>query len=335
VSVPVACTVVTRSHLAQARVLASSFRACHPDIEFVVLLADDDERTVKPDDHFSVLHCEDIGVEQTELRRRGAMFGPLGLAGSLKPVLLRHLVERYGATLLIDADSCVYDDLSPVIALASEHGLVLSPHLLRPMSRAEAGYPLEETFLKYGVFNSGFVAVSSRASAFLDWWSDRTARRCIDATEQGYSYEQRWLTIATSFFGHHVLEDPGVNVMWWSLYDRDVAWNGDVPSISGGPLRHFHFTGLDPMNPAVIGRRNETARANFPGLERRPGMARLCREYAARVVAAGLGDARRHPPPFVTLPDGTPFSEEERTRYREAVEWAELEGVAEPPNPFD
>ena len=129
--------------------------------------------------------------------------------------------------------------------------------------------------------------------------------------------------------------DPGVNVLWWNLYDRDVEWQGTTPSISGGPLRHFHFTGLDPADPVKLGAGDEATRARFPGFERRPGTARLCREYAARVVAAGLHEARRNPPPYVLLPDGQRLSEEARTRYREAVEWAEAEGVAEPPNPFD
>lgn len=326
--------MVARNFLPQVRVLARSFRDHHPQIDLVVFVVDDDG-TVGSDEPFSLVRPEELGIDHAEFRRRGAMFGPRGLIGTTKTLLTRHLVHEHGTVLFVDADSCVYGDLSHVFSLAEEHGLVLSPHLLWPISAAEAGYPLEETFLLYGVFNGGFFAVGRRGGDFLDWWCDRTARRCIEAPERGYNYTQHWLTLAASYFDHHVLRDPGINVMWWNLYDRDVEWIGDAPSISGQELRHFHFTGFDPAASTLFGRRDETARAGFPGFAQRPGMARLCREYAGRVVASGLAAARRHPLPFVVLPDGEPFSDDARTRYRDAVERAELSGGLEPPNPFD
>jgi hypothetical protein len=315
--------------------VASSFARHHPDIGFVTLVLDDEDRTVGAAEPFAVVRPGDVGLDRAELRRRGAMFGPHGLASSTKSVLLRHLVGRHGVTVYLDADSCVYGDLSHTLALADEHGVVLSPNLAWPLSTAEAGYPLEETFLKYSVFNGGFVAVGESGAAFLDWWCDRSARHCVEAPEQGYIYSEKWLTIVPAFFDHHVLHDPGVNVLWWNLYDRDVEWSGATPSISGGPLRHFHFMGLDPANPVKLGSGDEATRARFPGFERRPGTARLCREYAASILAAGFHKARRTLSPYVLLPDGQPFSDEARARYRDAVEWAEATGSPEPPNPFD
>jgi hypothetical protein len=300
-----------------------------------VLLLDDDEHSIGDDEPFSVVRPDEIGIDRTELRRRGAMFGPLGFVSTTKSLLLRQLLSRFESVVFLDADSCVYGDLGHVFELAAQRGVVLSPHLAQPMSRAEAGYPLEETFLKFGVFNGGLLAVGRGGAAFLDWWCDRCARRCVEAPGDGYLHAQLWLTLAPAYFDCSVLRDPRINVMWWNLYDRDIEWHGDTPWISGGPLRHFHFTGLDPADPSVIGRHGEAARANFPGFERRPGTARLCREYAERVVAAGFHEARRAPTPFVLLPDGEPFSDEARIRYREAVEAAEASGGPEPPNPFD
>jgi hypothetical protein len=328
-----ACTVVARNYLAQTRVLATSFREHHPDAEFVVVVIDNDG-TIGPDEPFALVRPDELIDDRVELHRRGAMFGPRGLMGTLRPLLVRRLAHDYDTVLLLDADACIYGDLAHAVSRADEHGLVLTPHLSSPVSTSDAGYPLEETFLKFGVFNGGFVAVSAKARAFLDWWCDRTSRHCIEAPEQGYNYTQHWLTLAPAYFDHDVLRDPGISAMWWNLYDRDVDWSGDAPSISGVPLRHFHFTGFDPAEGTLLGRRDETARASFPGLELRPGLARLCSEYADRVVAAGLDDAARTPLPFVHLADGTLFSDEARTHYREAVEWAEISGGVEPPNPF-
>ncbi|HEY8217767.1 MAG TPA: hypothetical protein VIH82_11580 [Acidimicrobiia bacterium] len=332
---PAACTIVTRSHLAQARVVASSFVQRHPDATFVTLVLDDEDRTIGADEPFDVARPDDVGIDRAELHRRGAMFGPHGLASSTKSVLLRHLVGQHGTAVYLDADSCVYAEISHVFELARRHGVVLTPNLAWPLSTADAGYPLEETFLKYSVFNGGFVAAGEPGAAFLDWWCDRSSRHCVEAPEQGYIYSEKWLTIVPAFFDHHVLHDPGINVLWWNLYDRDVEWRGSTPTISGGPLRHFHFMGLDPANPVKLGSGDEATRARFPGFERRPGTARLCREYAASVRAAGLDEARRTPPPYVRLPDGQVFSDEARTRYREAVEGAEASGAPEPSNPFE
>jgi hypothetical protein len=332
---PAACTVVTRSHLAQARVVATSFVEHHPDLEFVTLLLDDEAHALGADEPFRVVRPDDVGIDRNELRRRGAMFGPHGLVSSAKSVLLRHLVLEAGVAVYLDADSCVYADLSGVLELARRYGVVLAPNLGWPLSASEAGYPLEETFLKYSVFNGGFVAAGERGSGFLDWWCDRSSRNCVEAPERGYIYSEKWLTIAPAFFEHYVVRDPGVNVLWWNLFDRDVEWHGSTPSISGGPLRSFHFMGLDPADPVKLGRGDEAERARFPGFAGRPGTARLCREYAARVRAAGFVEARRIQAPFAVLPDGTRFSDEARTAYRNAVEAAEQDGAPEPPNPFD
>jgi hypothetical protein len=317
-------------------VLATSFSEHHPASEFGVLIVDDEQDECGAGEPFRILRPRDLMIDQTEVNRRGAMSGPQGLVSSLKAPLLRHLVKEHRCSvLLLDADGCVYDDLSHVLALADEFGVVLSPHDLSPLSRADAGYPVEEMFLQAGVFNGGLLAVGPSGAPFLDWWADRSARRCIARMERGYLFSQRWLTLAAVYFQHCVLRDPGCNVMWWNLYQRDVSWANDRPYISGAPLRHFHFTGFAPAPPGSFRLGDIAEVSNFPGLAQKPGAARLCREYAARLVHAGLDEAGRVPPPFVTLPNGQRITDEERDRYRNLLEWAELHGGPEPTNPFE
>ena len=59
-----ACTIVTRSHLAQARVVASSFVEHHPDIGFVTLVLDDDDYKVSDGEPFSVVRPHDVGIDR-------------------------------------------------------------------------------------------------------------------------------------------------------------------------------------------------------------------------------------------------------------------------------
>lgn len=331
------CTVVTRNFLPFARALTRSARRHDPGRDLYVLIADVEvlEHDRVGFDGVTLLSTSDIGIEPVELARRGAMFGPNGLACSLKAPLLRHLVrETDEVSLYLDADGLVLGDLSPVFELAAAESLVLSAHIHEPISRRTAGFELEETFLKFGVFNGGLVAVAPSALPFLDWWAERTSRRCIVAPDQSYIVDQHWLTLAPAFFPSTVLRHPGTNVMWWNLYERDVMWAGDTPTISGTELLHFHFAGFEFGEQVTLGPDNQAWRAGLPGFDQRPGTVRLCAYYAQELRAAGFLDPAKGSPPFVRLPDGSVFADADRTRYRELVEWAELQGHAEPPNPF-
>ena len=332
------CTVVTRDFLPFARALTSSILRHNPGHHAYVLVADSE--MIPSDrsgfvDEVTLLSTSDIGIDAAEFNRRGAMFGPSGLACSFKAPLLRHLVRETGkAGLYLDADGLVFGDLSSIFELAALHDLVLSPHIHSPINRRAAGFELEETFLKFGVFNGGLVAVAPSAAPFLEWWTERTSRRCIVAPEQGYIVDQHWLTLAPALFPAVVLRHPGTNVMWWNLYERDVVWIGDNPTISGTDLVYFHFAGFDFGEQVTLGPDNQAWRAGLPSFEQRPGTRRLCAYYADELRTAGYMDPHKGAPSFVTLPDGSLFTEADRSRYRELVEWAELQGHPEPPNPF-
>jgi len=354
--VPWVCTVATRSHLASASTLLTSVVQASPDWRTAVLVVDDHEDDL-PDTvpgASVVLTATQLGLDEREVRRRGAMFGPLGLACSLKAPTVRHLVDRHGdAVVHMDSDSWVLGSLSEVEAAIRRDGVLLTPHLTSPRSRATAGYPVEETFLKYGVYNAGLVGAGPDDLDFLDWWTDRTRRRCVVAPEQGLNTDQLWLQLAPAYFRTVVLHRPVINLTWWALYGSDLIWSTDPtspatgpagrdgipavtdpPRLDGVPVVHAHFTGIRfrPGGGVVV---TDGERAGFPDLGRRPGFRRLCDAYRLALDAAETAGGPRPPVPFITLPDGRSFDRDERDRYREAVEWAEVSGSDEPVNPFD
>lgn len=273
-----------------------------------------------------------LGISDEELDRRGAMFGPLGLSCSMKAPLLRRLVQGRGhPAVFFDADSWVLGDLTELFS-ACEDGVVLTPHITSPTSRASAGFELEETFIKFGVFNAGLVGAGPEDDEFLGWWEDRTSRRCVAALDQAVNFDQLWLSLVPGLFRHRVLRDPAYNLTWWALYHDDVDWVDDVPTIAGLPLIHAHFAGIsfDTHGRPHI-RDGEAAR--FPGLHARPGFSRLCEAYSSELRDLGPRHERVSPP-YVQFADGRVLSDEERRVYREAVEWAEYSGGPEPLNPF-
>ncbi|HEX5309241.1 MAG TPA: hypothetical protein VFW38_09205 [Solirubrobacteraceae bacterium] len=343
------CTVVSRNYLAHARVLAESFLEHNPHGRFSLLLVDRDLDGL-PDagepaanDSFELLLPEDVGVDRREFDRRATMYSAQGMAASLKPDMLRTLLARQGGPVVaIDADGCVYDDLTPIAELARAHAVVLSPHSLDPypLRGANADSPRwgrdspDQMVMRSGVMNGGLVAVGRGGDEFLDWWSQRTRRRCVFDVRYGLMLVQTWLTPAAFLFDSAVLRDRGCNVAGWNMQARDVQWEGELPLIDGGPLRHFHFAGgFDPERPGMLSWHPELLDW-WPSLDERPGAARLTREYADRLFEAGYRELRAMPGPSDFAPDGKPIEPWMREIYRQGSMEAERRGEAEPPNPF-
>jgi hypothetical protein len=327
------CTVTTVRYLAHARVLAESFLARNPGAGFSALVIDDSPHPGAGIESFETLTPAEVGVDSRELNRRAAIYQASGLACSLKANLMLALVERgSGPVLYLDADGCVYEELSHVAELAQCHALVLTPHSLDPYPLWRVDSP-EQMLVRSGVMNGGFLAAGSGGLEFLRWWAGRTARCCLLDGPRGLLLDQTWLTIAMAPFEHHVLRDRGCNVAGWNLHNRDIEWDGDVPMIDGGPLRHFHLAcSYDPERPHRLTTQEHAHW--WPTLDQRPGVARLSREYAKRLLAHGYRAAQAAPVRFDAMPGGTPLESHVRLIYREALVESELDGTQEPPNPF-
>jgi hypothetical protein len=330
------CTVASNAYIAHARVLARSFLAQHPGGRIWALIVDDDPDAGidRSDEPFETLTPEQVGIDRDELHRRATMYTAQALACSLKPVLARAALARAQAPVLfLDADSRVYDDLTPLTQACCGAAVLLSPHMLDPHPLAGLDGP-EQVIMRVGVFNSGLLGAGPGAAEALEWWASRTARRCIYDESLGLVLDQTWLTLMPLYFEHRILRDRGCNVAGWNLHTRDVEWEGDVPRIDGGPLRHFHFAGsFDPRQPQTITPIERLARW-WARLEQRPGAARVVAQYAQELLDSGYPQARSHTPRYDLMPDGTPIADWMRESYRAALIEAEESGGAEPPNPF-
>lgn len=323
-----ACTTTTASHLPYARALTESFLEHHPDGRMVALIADEDSVEAYESERFEAIAPADVGLHPRETARLRMLYGAGAYTCALKPYVLRHLVSHDGEALYLDGDCMVYGDLSDLTRLAREHGVLLTPHSLTPTSIWTAEPP-ELGFIHRGVFNAGVLAAGRRGVPFLEWWSARCARHA-----HGVGWDQIWLALVPALFEHHVLRDPGVNVNGWNLHDRDVEWNGARPEIGGAPLRCFHFCGhFDPAAPLDYRPDGDRPHVGTP-IAQRPGAARVCEEYARRLVSAGHGATGR-PYRFSILPgDAGRVTPTMRAVYRTALLAAERGDGPEPPNPF-
>lgn len=327
------CTIVAQNYLAQARVLAESYARVAGGRRLQVLVVDGRDSD-GPEEPFDVLRPSELALDGVEFRTMAAIYDDVELATSLKPWLLRALLDRGAETAIyLDPDVEVFAALDEAAELAAAHEAVLVPHVLGELP-ADGLKPSRRDLVVAGTYNLGFIAVGRGGARFLDWWGERLRRDCIVAVEEALFVDQRQLDAAPAYFDVHVLRDPGWDVAYWNLHERELTWNGDAYEVDGRPLRFFHFSGFDPTRPDRLSRHG----GDVPRVRVAADsvLERLCRGYARRLHDAGWDVVRRIPYGYGTSLLGTPLDRPTRRLLRAALLAYEAgEADAPPPNPLE
>jgi glycosyltransferase involved in cell wall biosynthesis len=324
-----ACTIISRNYLAQARVLAESFRAQHPDGGFSVLVIDGP--VLHANAPYELIRPSDLDVAEDEYFRMAAIYDVMELATAIKPWLLRHLLELGEPVVYLDPDIEVFRPLDDAARLSEEHGIVLTPHIVETVPHT-ARELVHRTVRHSGIYNLGFIAVSERALPFLRWWEQRLARDCLVAPTEGLFVDQRWVDFAPGLFDHCIVRDPSWNVAWWNLGRRAFDHDGSGYTVDRKALTFFHYSGYDPRRPHLL--------SKFQGdkppilLSEEPAIARLCDEYSAKLFEADFDVFSLQPYGFDTFGPEIPLDRRMRRLYRGALLKSEEDGSPEPPNPF-
>ncbi|MBV9952793.1 MAG: hypothetical protein JO291_12620 [Acidimicrobiia bacterium] len=330
-----ACTVVTRNHLAFARITGRSWLDHHRGSTFTIVVVDHDGMPEPSWIHRDIrlVGPDALGVTEDELRTYASIYGAAELACVLKPAALIRLLDDTDAAVYLDADIEVLDSMDELEDLAVAHGVVLSPHTLHPMPE-DGALPDHFTMLQAGMFNGGLVAVGRDGIPFLTWWADRLRRDGIHEPSVGMHGDQRWLDQVPTWFPHHILRDPTYNVAYWNLHERPTTWDGETVRVFDRRIRCFHYSGLMDAWPARLSR----FLGDEPRIELRdhPAVARLCRNYIEQCRSAGLAADQAIPYRFAAADaDGTPVDRRARRLWRNALLAHEAGDAAElPPSPF-
>ena len=168
------CTILAKNYVSSAILLAESFREHNPDVPVTALVVDGGPEDALGGLPFEVLLPEDLPLGTDEFNRMATYYDVTELSTALKPFLLRALLDRgAGVVMYLDPDIEVFAPLDDLFDLAAERCIALTPHVTKPMPRD--GFDVrEEVILSSGQFNLGFIAVSDGATAFLEYWRDRT-----------------------------------------------------------------------------------------------------------------------------------------------------------------
>ena len=323
----IACTVVARNYLAQAKVLARSFERFHPQHRFVVLVLDGDFAEYDSSGMDTVTP-HDV-MDKAVFGEMATCYTILELATAVKPFLLSYLLGLDEVAMYLDPDIEVFAPLDDIAQKAMEHGIVLTPHTLDPLPR-DGLVPTEYGLMKAGVFNLGFVTVSRSARDFVSWWEERLRTDCIVAPDAGLFVDQKWVVWVPCYWDHHVLRDRGCNVAYWNAHERPITKQGDQFFAGGDPLRFFHFSGFDPRHPEQVSKHApERARVTMTS-----PMDELFASYAQQLTANDFLTSAQAPYGLAESSNGGELLPSARQLYRRGIIRADSEGQSRPPNAF-
>lgn len=327
-------TICARNYLAHAAVLGESLAAHVPGARLTVVLLDGEEQDLPaaPIDFVSAraLPFADPG----DFHQMAMMYEVMELATALKPWAFRYLLrDSSEPVVFLDPDIQFFSAPHGIDRLALEHGIVLTPHSLKPIPD-DGREPGERALLLSGSFNLGFLAVASSAGDFLDWWSGRLRTDCIVEPSSGLFVDQKWIDLVPSYFDHAIVRNPGWNVAYWNIGVRTLTREGSQYSVDGVPLCFFHFSGFDPRHPHLLSR--HTINSPRALLSESSDLAALCTGYAEALIRHGYEERSATPYLFDLLPGGLRIDRRMRRLYREEVMRAgPREALGVLPDPFD
>lgn len=244
-------TICSKNFLAYARTLFESLRAVEPGARCWVALCDRIDGLVDfEEEEFEVLELVDLSIPDVE--EMAARYNITEFNTAIKPFAFQALFQLgFSRVVYFDPDIYVCSALEEVDnAFEGGAEACLTPHTVEPI---EEGWFNDSQFLKYGVFNLGFVALRStpRVHEILGWWARRLQHHCIIDLANGIFVDQKWVDLFPAFLNRvEVIRHPGYNVAYWNVPRRSVRLVDGRYLVNGLPLRFAHFSGnrLDDEN---------------------------------------------------------------------------------------
>ena len=281
----IAFTLCSNNYLAQAKTLGDSLLAHNPNYKFVIGLVD--KKVAEIDYDFflphQVIEAEAAGIPNfDDLCQR---YDIIELNTAVKPFFFKYLFREHPeveGALYLDPDVMVFSSLEKIYAELDNHSVVVTPHTLSPIP-LDGCEPPENVFLTFGIYNLGFIGVANQSEGrrFLDWWGERTFASGYNKTEAGMFVDQLWVNLAPVFFDKvKVSLDPGRNVAYWNLHERNVSRKSDGFFINDKfPLAFYHFSSYRLTDPTQL-----SPYQNRYSFETRPDIVELFNTYRESVI---------------------------------------------------
>jgi hypothetical protein len=296
-------TVITRDHLAHARVLAERLRRFHDEPLYVLCIDDMSMHVDVAGLPFRLLTLDD--VLPADRRNMVFFYSAFELCNALRPWLHRWLLEvtAHDRWVYLDADIMPWGPLDEAWKELDFASVLLTPHALSPPPPEHV--ELERINLRFGVYNSGFLGVRrcAEAARFIDWFADRLSTLCFSDWQDVF-VDQLWLNFAPGYFADaKEWRHPGANIANWNYYERSIGRVGDGYTANGRPLLFTHMSSWAYETPETWAYgRPVAAEAD------RDILAEIGATYRDALAAAGHEVCRTWTYGFATFTDGHPIT---------------------------
>ena len=287
------CTIIAPNYFSQALTLGESLAQHMPSTEFRILVIQDCDDTGfieqgidkyrKPDSR-SLHKAETISHvnwQDFDIARAANYYDLLEFATSVKPALLRSYLEQgWSRVTYLDPDSQVHSNFEKL--LDDDSVVSLTPHFLEDFP-LDGSKPDQLSILTSGIFNLGFISVRPGARKLLDWWANKLQTYCTVDIDNGFFVDQRWMDWAVALTDPQIIRNPGMNVAYWNLHERQVRESGSGYEVTADgqthPLYFFHFSGFVGTAPSHLSKFGD--RFLTPGTI----TSRLLKKYATELAA--------------------------------------------------
>ena len=258
-----AFTIVAKNYIGLAMILERSIRRYNSSTDFFIVVADEFDQNRPESLPSNVIVAKDVLDINHDLWNEMAFkYNLTEFCTSIKPKSLSYFIKKgYDKVMYLDPDTFFFSDIDQIFSMLDSHLIVLSPHLIH-LPPKESSDIFESSFLNYGVYNLGFVAVKNdrTISRILDWWHERLAKYCFIDSQNGLFTDQLWMNFVPGFMSKEqclISRHQGLDVAPWNYQERRIidksgslyVVNRNQIEDSGDsdpePLVFCHFSGYD------------------------------------------------------------------------------------------
>jgi len=250
INVIAACTIVSKNYLPFARTLADSYIRHHKGAMVFVLLIDKADGYFDPSkEKFQLIKLDELdNIENKE--QILFKYNIIEFSTAVKPFFIEYIFKHHPVKQLLyfDPDILITNPLNKIQNLLNTYSIVVIPHITSPISISDKELPNEITFLQCGAYNLGFIGLSKTEETlrFIQWWKERLLHYCLHDVQNGLFVDQKWIDMVPALFdGVFILKEPGYNVAYWNLQEKNFSDRNDKLMVNDMPLYFFHFSGLE------------------------------------------------------------------------------------------
>ncbi len=252
----VAFTVCSNNYLPQAFTLGQSLTKENIVLRFLIILVDKKKHELNYGEfNFEIIEIQEI---EPEIQTLAEKYNIIELSTCVKPKVFQYLFKKFEDIkhfFYFDPDIYVYSSIGMIREELGNKEIILTPHILNPI-QIDNIQPNENLFLKFGIYNLGFIAVkkSENVNRFLEWWLGHTYHTGAINLSLGQFVDQLPINLVPIFFDNvAILKDPGLNVAPWNLHERSLSFRDDTYYINERhPLIFLHFSNFKPTKDLKI-----------------------------------------------------------------------------------